>query len=412
MDIQIRREARWAVARHGVAAAIGWIAREHPEVPYNLVRNVVRGAARLAARRADRDYRQIRPVNPREIAPADTSDETMEYIGGDGGDGGGFYSGQFRTGRHKFGRYKSASYSLNKLDRRDAAYAIERYGAMNGLHDANGGFYKMIYHNNNNIGQLPFYAFDLTTRRLGPNGTTVCPFVHGLMDGVGNNLYFEQVQGHANNGNDLTNIWEPVKTNVDPGLNKGATGALQYSHVRILARAPTNVPGIFKIQLVQVKEGMFAPHMLTAANSSRTALYEQYLSGSIYNPLSRSVGSTMNSRQNLTVLRTWIHKSSPDSTQNKDSNGGQYLFDIFLNLNRYCQFRRQAGIAYADDAYLADDYIQNQTDEVVNNYVVNPRSRLYLLISATTTGDTAFNAAFHFSFDMEIRNKWVFNPIS
>lgn len=354
-------------------------------------------------------------------------DNTMDYsaLGRRGGSGkrkkmdddtkdNGFFTGQRVVISHRYGRKRSALAALRKLERRDTEYRIERFGSCNPLNATNGAAYGLTYSTVAGKTYLPFYMFDLTTRDVvgGANVQSVChrPYITDATM----NVDFDAILGTANDGSGTTNYFKLIKSNTSqPATNVSApTGVLQYSNVKLGLRAPYARAGYFDIFLVQVLEETLLPTAST--NPTRNGWYQAFIKDYTYNPIFKAVTGTRTDAGNIKILRKWRREFSPDSKENWDANGQTIQMNLFLNHNRYCQFRAMAAERYANITEFKDNAVQDQFDsEYTYNYLPNHRARLYLWVVgshydpalAVATLDTSIQP----SFDVEIRNKWVYD---
>lgn len=350
----------------------------------------------------------------------------------------GFFTGQYRQFRSRYGRKKSSRSALIKLDRRDACYNIERFGRVTRLTDTTLSFpLNLTRQLLNDVPQLtyyPFYALDLTQRMYNaadaPNAIPC--FCRMFSNDVTNAIGFTNYQGVPNSGAgatvDTKNVptftngntyFQQLKTNAERNNRGGAAQVLAYSDVKLLFRAPTSRAGYVKVMLCQVAEQITAPTSAQPSSVARDAAFERLIKPLLYSPITQLVSGT-SSLQPFKVLQTWTRNFSPDSKENQDANGQTIRLDLFLNHNRYCQFRRRYGDDTDNTVQLDGRWIEGQEDEVAGDYynhIPDARARLFLFIMGTNydsaitfTGETQPqpNASTNITFDMEVKHKWLY----
>jgi len=328
-------------------------------------------------------------------------------------DAGGFMGGQLSKYSFRMGQKKTGMQLLTKLAMRDMTYRIERYGGSNRLHDPTGGFFKFDYTGlPNAIQYFPAYFLDLTTREA--VGTSIAPFTRMISSNGDNNTYFTSIAGRNSGNTGSTTSWDSIKSNsYSAPITSGEI--LEWTSAKFMFRAPTSRPGYFKVVLFQLVEGDHAPLGDiggSTGSTQRTSTYNQIIKPYLYNPIFNAASSTYPVSKQIRVIKTWQKNYSPDSVDNKDTNGQQIRMDLFLRHNRYCQFRSKSGNRYALDENLDAPFIADQQDaDTPFNYLPDPKARLYLGIFCTNfdamDAGGLHDPTVNGSFDMEVRHKYV-----
>lgn len=372
-------------------------------------------------RQVYREYTQPRDLQPEfEAAMDPPAGAALGRRGGykrkkmDDSKDNGFFTGQRVVIKDSYGRKKSSVAALRKLQRRDTEYRIERFGSCQPLNLTTGAAYPLSFNTVAGTTNLPMYMFDLTIRDS--NGATQLlntawrPYIND----ASMNLDFSAINGTDNDGTSARLYPRLIKANTsNPTTGVSApTGVLQYSDVKLGLRAPYARAGYFDILLVQILEEALLPG--TGINSARNGWYQAFIKDYTYNPIFKAVTGTRKDYGNIKILKRWRRQFSPDSKDNWDGNGQTIQMNLFMNHNRYCQFRATAAERYANMTQFKDNAVNDQIDnEYTYNYLPNHRGRLYLWVlgthydSALTTD--VFDPSIQPSFDIEIRNKWVYD---
>lgn len=327
---------------------------------------------------------------------------------------GGFFTGQFVKTKGSFGRRKTDLECLRKLEKRDAEYRIERFGGCNRVNDAAGAFYPLSHNSVAGTTYLPFYCVDLTNRQVSGAGNLQSPMTRLTITEATMVSNLIPVAGVTNDGVTTDNYFQPLKANTSyPGSQVSApTGVLKWSDVKIGIRAPTSRFGRVDVHLVQFAEGDLVP--FASSSNLKDGFYQDFMKKYLFNPLFAGTGATKALSSQIKILRTWSREYSPDSADNKQTTGQTVEMNLHLDLNRYCQFRRKAAEKYGSISLYQDNALNTTTDNSwTYNYLPDPRARVYLFICGTAFDAPAttlpLNVDTQASFDLEIRNKWVYD---
>lgn len=407
MDIQLRREARWAVARHGIAAAIGYLAHEHPEVPFNLVRNIVRRAARLAAQRQDRD---IRPVNPRDIEPrnlekqfdqAMTADQTMRDPS--------LYQqwtqASFRSGKRR-------KVSVNQLIRGNIVRTDFWFKGLKQF-DNHGHYWlsKQLKVADNYIDYPVYFFAPFHVNQIGV-GTTAQPMRRLRMDSVSNLFYSQTVAGFDSGANSSTDL---QNTGTAGGVNSiiGPCGVLKWTDFKFNLWGASNKTCNIEIMFVKSIVGDANPFKYAAGSIFTDELQEQlreYLRSKVTNPISTANNLTS---PKWKILKKYKFEFEPILTQEGDQDPHVRTVKLFNRWNRSLRF--DWSVNNPVDNALGFLNPQKNNDEVVTYAAVNnvrpeEEQDVFVIISGThysTLVETDPSNAETGSFDMSFRSSWV-----
>lgn len=358
-------------------------------------------------------------------------------------DGDGFFTGQLNTYSVVHGKRKRDVEHIAKLIRRSAGYVLERIGACNRLTDSVGAFQlrfgrpNTAYNYNDYV--LPCHVLELTSRW--PDGgyvrSTNYPLNELRMLDVGSNSVtrYQPLNSRAADGTGPAVHYQVLNSNTDNGTvvnsRRANTAILEYSNIKLLLRAPTSRPGKFRVDIVQFLHEDIVPVPLEDCYPVapavpeelpvRDAFYERFLSDYLYNPIKRqSKGVGRHVNENVRLIKSWEKEFAPDSSNNLDAQGQQFHLNMFIRHNRFCNFENANGTHFGgagaaskldDDVYL--DEIA--TGRMNGNSPTESRSRVFMIIRATNwdakkeTGD--FDPATECSYDMEVRNRWVYKSV-
>ena len=348
----------------------------------------------------------------------------------------GFVTGQYTKYKFRLGKKRSPVAALNKLDRRDAVYVVERIGAVNRFTSATGA-YALTFATDvtdpaNPRTQCPLYALDLTSRsKVAASGgvsSNINPFHRMRIENNSNDITFFPVATRTNTGgtntrND-TGDWNVLKvsgsttsatqTTTSSAIFRAPAAVLEWTRCKFLFTAPTSRPGYVKIQMVQFHEGAMVPNgsypSIVTSGVGTAAEYTNYIKPLLFNPI---IGGNSNNYKppHMRVLKTWVKTFSPDTTINKDPTGQKIRMDIFLRHNRYCQFRAMFAEPLLDpeeqlDAAVFPDRIDS---DVITNYVGDPKARIFLLVTGThyDDKDDVKGVETSITFDMDVSHKYI-----
>lgn len=348
-------------------------------------------------------------------------------------------SAQYDKYSFKWGKKRSVVSLLNKLNKKNVCYKVIRFGGTNRFTGSSGAF-QLAYSTTGTAGvnNLPIHLVDITgfDNLVGGSGYTLSNLnpghqlqINGPLD---SRIQSTTLSGVNNGGVSTTSSYSILKASNSEFLNAsiGATGTtvpsghiLEWSSIKLLFRCPRTRPGWFKISLVQFTEDALCPSEMALASSiaASTPFWQRRAKSLIYNPIAHEITGVGNSKNaGMKVLKTWVRRWNPDTSTNLATyNGEQIRMDLFIRHNRFVN-PRQTGGQYQRDQLLVDDdaYIEEGQGGAVGGesnvivYNTNQRigGRVYLLIEGTNfDAPAAYDPSIHLSYDMEIRNKLVYN---
>lgn len=353
-------------------------------------------------------------------------------------DNGAGASAQYDKYAFKWGKKKSVVSLLNKLNTKNACYKIVRFGGTNRFTGSSGAFQLAFATTGTpNVNNLPIHLVDITgfDNLAGGTGYTVTNNAPGhqlqINGPLDSRIQRVDLSGVTNSGAGTTTSYSVLKSNnsefVSPTIgsttNIPSGHILEWSSIKLLFRCPRTRPGWFKVSLVQFTEDALCPSEFGLASSipSSTPFWQRRLKSLIYNPIAHEITGVGNVKHSgMKILKTWVRRWNPDTSTNLATyNGEQIRMDLFIRHNRFVN-PRQTGGQYQRDPLLVDDdaYIEEgqggatlgESNPIVYNTNQRIGGRVYLLIEGTNFDAPAgFDPAIHLSYDMEVRNKLVFN---
>lgn len=325
---------------------------------------------------------------------------------------GGFYTGQYDKYAFKFGRKRTIMQHLAKLDKRNAGFSIERFGACNRLTDVQGAF-PLFFQDYSAQGQLypmPMYLLSLDATYV--SAAQNQPFWRILRSSTTNAISFQAIGGVGNDGSSTVNTMSIIKDNLFSSSSAlDENYIVEWSNVKFLFKCPRGRSGYVKVQLVQFPEVDLQP-LTSSTNDNRNAHYDKLLKELLYSPITTDVTPVARPYGNgMRVLKQWTKNFSPGDTGNEAQRGQQIRMDLFLRHNRYVNRQLRQGHSAGNIAKLDDDgyTVESESGTTQGDRPTDPRARLFLLISGTNfdAPQTEFDALKHISFDMEFRGKRV-----
>lgn len=336
---------------------------------------------------------------------------------------------QYEKYNFKFGKYQSKRRAFDKLLRRDMAFQVQRFGATQPFANSVSGAFQLARITTGSTQTLPMHILELTNIYPGPSPTNmnvVDPFTGFAITTATGFVNPVTIGGRANDGTTLANHYHLLSTNANEQIGDLPTirnGILEWTNAKLLFRCPKRIPGWFKVSLVQFTEEKILPRVVsTNLNDQYHGFWQKRAKALLYNPIAHEISGANRPGQNpgMTVLKTWVRRWNPDTSDNLATySGAQIRLDLFIRHNKFCNMKgNQAGAhtsaaRLVDDAYVADDdfTVAGEAESLCYNHPARFKGRVFLLIEATDFSDGqtgAFNPDWHVSFDMEVRNKWIY----
>lgn len=339
-------------------------------------------------------------------------------------------SAQYSKYNDKLGKYRSQRQLLAKLEDRNGMFRIERFGGTNRFTSIQGFYPCFLEGPSAGVTKLPIFCLDLTAKEnpvstTGFAATNVSCFRQAVIADTTGVITFPGVTGVDNNGTLPVAGFTTLKANnslfalTSNNTIRGQNAVLEYSNIKFLFRCPKARPGWFKMSLIQIQEQDVLPGTVSSAHD---AFWQRRAKSLMYNPISHEVSgqSTPGHWPGCKVLKTWTRRWCPDQNTNlANYNGEQIRMDLFLRHNRYVNFHEANGQAHQTLTALDDDtYVEEnkagavgaETTVIVWNTAADYKARVFLVVEGTNFDAPAltFDANNHLSFDMEVRNKWLY----
>lgn len=347
--------------------------------------------------------------------------------------GNGFAGGQYDKYKFRFGKKKRVTSLMRKIDSRMQHATVLRYGATNRFTDEVAAYQLPFYTSNEftwtrlpvNILELTQKNFDDTINYSGwayakhqlhfdeaeNKGVKFMPLFLRPNSGVGQAAGYSILKNQS--------AWPVDESQFGRDTN---AAVLEWVNAKFLFKCPRTRPGWVRVQLVQITEPDLQP--TAVPNEPRDAFWQRYVKECLYNPISSEVTALGRGyHRGFKVLKTWTKNFSPDTSSNLATYAGQQIrMDLFVRLNRFCNFNKKQGEDHTtlaqldDDAYVTElgKDIENPDDgdamPVWRNSPPDPRSRVFFVISGTHfdgPGAGFDDPSVSISYDMEVRNKWV-----
>lgn len=334
-------------------------------------------------------------------------------------------SAQYSKTVGKLGKYRSHLFNFRKLISKNMRTDICRIGGAARFTDTNGYFPLWLQNGLTNVEtRLPMTLLQLTGLPY-VSGTADLPTVNTYplvefhMRDVTGNILTRVRSAAATNGSGISDYWNRFVANKEISVSNAV---LEYSNIKLLFRCPKARPGWVKVSLVQFTDDKINPDSIgpaqTTADTDFNGFWQARAKALMYNPISHEQ-NVVPRATGMKVIKTWTRRWNPDTSDNLATyNGEQLRMDLFIRHNRYCNLTgpsvgMHVGIGQLDnDAFVDNQPVEdvNATESSIYNCPKNLKARVYLLIEATNfdapTG--AFSSSNHVTYDMEVRNKWVY----
>lgn len=334
---------------------------------------------------------------------------------------------QYERYAFKLGRKRTLKEASDKLIARNMSNILWRYGAVNNFAAGEGPFRLARIGAQGSTQTLPIHILELTNFGPGSNPTNMSVSLPHRSFQINTNGTISPVTqvGRANDGLTGTSNYVPLTTNATEALsiNVWPNAILEYSNIKLLFRCPKNVPGWFKVSLVQFTDEKVLPGVVSSTlTDPYHGFWQRRAKALIYNPIAHEAGPATSKGQSpgMRIIKTWVRRWNPDTSDNLATySGSQIRLDLFIRHNRYCNFRSEvtgahtSAVTLNDDAYVPDldETYPNQVEAIVHNHPAQFRGRVFLLIEGTdftNQKNDLFDPNWHLSFDMEVRNKWLY----
>ena len=327
----------------------------------------------------------------------------------------------------KYGKKVPKMALLKKLDVRNTYYDVLRFGGCNRQTDQKGYFtlaHKNLTAASDNDIPIHLLEVDLRTHGEGAGtGSIFSPLSQIAHNSTSGQCSWSEIKGVANAGASLNSVMQTVKSTALSAATSQASrsqaSVLEWVNVKFLFRTPNIRAGWIRVQLVQFKEEDCIPGPNAAWVSTKAGAFYGRLAdqGGMYNTISAQPSGTRMLSEYCKVLKTWVVNYQPGDANDLDTNNNQKRLDIFLRLNRYCNYRKPTSDLIAN-GFLDDDAYVTDVDNISTDILCNPGkngARLFLLIHASTCDPVetvAVDPNRHVTYDMEMRTKHIFRSMT
>lgn len=342
-------------------------------------------------------------------------------------------SAQYSKTVSKFGKYRSKMFNFSKLIRKNMASDLCRFGGARRFTDSAGGYFQLYLRDNVAAGlaHLPIHVLDLTglpdyTSTISKPLKNLYPFLMPTLTKTSGLISWGALTGADNSGTGSYAYWQRLMANKNASTGNAV---LEWTSAKFLFRCPKTRPGWFKVHLVQFNDEEILPTWPannTDINTKTHGFWQKRAKALMFNPISHEANPIQRKEgdQGMKIIKTWTRRWNPDTSDNLATyNGEQIRLDLFIRHNRYVNRLAGTGGAHTvlgndttagldNDAFVSDNNTvnTNQVESYVYNTAANPKARLFFVIEGTNfdAAQDAFDPQIHLSYDMEVRNKWIF----
>lgn len=350
-------------------------------------------------------------------------------------DNGAGASAQYVKNKFKLGYKRSKNSLFSKLIRRNMRCDVLRFGATERFTNNRGAYQLALTPAGGGLyDQLPIALLELTSK-VNYSDTSYNPLVNikpfwepRIERATGLITWTNQVSRFSD-GSSTSDYYGRISSNK---AGAASNGILEWTNAKFLFRCPRTRPGWIKISLVQFLDEDLMP-LFPARNTDiknkHHGFWQARAKALLYNPIAHEAHSASRpgNSQGMKVVKTWVRRFSPDTSDNLATyNGEQIRMDIFIRHNRFVNSSSSNNGAHTNMSYLDDDaYVTENTTEdpgqvesYYYNTAANPKARVFFLIEGTNfdaSSDISVGAngdPIHITYDMEVRNKWVYQDSS
>lgn len=337
-------------------------------------------------------------------------------------------SAQYERNKFKLGYKKSKVALFNKLITKNIRTDILRFGATERFTNYRGAYQLAFTPAGTGYDQLPIALLELTSKvnytDTGYNPLlNIKPFWEPRMEQATGLITWTNQISRWNDGTQTSDYYSRVASNK---ISAASNAILEWTNAKFLFRCPKARPGWIKISLVQFLDEDLMP-LFPARNvdikNKHHGFWQNRAKALLFNPIAHELNTVARpgNTQGMKVIKTWVRRFNPDTSDNLATyNGEQIRMDIFIRHNRYVNSASSTTGAHTNVSYLDNDaYVSENTTEDTGqvesyyyNTAANPRARVFFLIEGTNFDASeavpGSNIEKHITYDMEVRNKWVY----